>query len=681
MTNLDGTSHASSDVPSTTTTSTNDARINEPDTSEYEANMIDTTTPSTLTDDFVCFPRSTGGLPPTQIVNRGGTININYNIYQAPCSALDKKVGLEADASAKHGEKVPIPSPTHTHSPSPIISPKKSARRNFATPSDITEEIADGLMSADQGRHITWSWEVSEVEKAKLKESTEFIFMDGSSRVKLAKELTKLAKSIRTGKWDDDLRRWVPIVVGPESSDTSIVQSGGLVSPSLARSESMETIDSLIVDHGPLEAGTAELSMTSFESSESFQGDSSRHGIDARSQSQGISTDRDDFEDDIDTSDTTSTGIIVRSRGVLISSSASNQGEPTLDLTVLKDMVLIPLAETRGEGKGSEISQPFAPSQDQKEPWVSSYHPSGHIERRGATEAPVDPVATNKSPGTEEADNTPQIKSILTATKTECSGTVKAGNKEVSFVLPGHDEPDTNDESQATSSHHQGISLKDKNKTRCSENMLTQTEGTSGAIQSSVAVTSTADTNEGVMANRPNLRPRRTKPGPNEVNPKANSEASNTKKTPTTGRKAGKPDTKPIVPQQAGQAKHKASKNTAQANAAGPKKVDKPGSNLPTLKTEKCVRDTDTPANSSASDTSARTAVLNMLARMAGSTTSGAQGHRDFSFLLGPTSESRKCRLCKNMFTDKTNVRLEGGGAPCSFHPGALPSPCQFEFL
>lgn len=88
---------------------------------------------------------------------------------------------------------------------------------------------------------------------------------------------------------------------------------------------------------------------------------------------------------------------------------------------------------------------------------------------------------------------------------------------------------------------------------------------------------------------------------------------------------------------------------------------------------------TDGTASSSTSDPAARRAmVVDMLSRMAGGPASAAgsgqqgsgSGHRDFSFLLPPPAENRKCRLCRNMFTDKSNVKQADGGAPCSFHPG-----------
>lgn len=89
---------------------------------------------------------------------------------------------------------------------------------------------------------------------------------------------------------------------------------------------------------------------------------------------------------------------------------------------------------------------------------------------------------------------------------------------------------------------------------------------------------------------------------------------------------------------------------------------------------------TDGTASSSTTDPAARRAmVVDMLSRMAGGPASagagGGQqgsgsGHRDFSFLLPPPAENRKCRLCRNMFTDKSNVKQADGGAPCSFHPG-----------
>lgn len=88
---------------------------------------------------------------------------------------------------------------------------------------------------------------------------------------------------------------------------------------------------------------------------------------------------------------------------------------------------------------------------------------------------------------------------------------------------------------------------------------------------------------------------------------------------------------------------------------------------------------TDGTASSSTTDPAARRAmVVDMLSRMAGGPASAAgggqqgsgSGHRDFTFLLPPPAESRKCRLCRNMFTDKSNVKQADGGAPCSFHPG-----------
>lgn len=176
------------------------------------------------------------------------------------------------------------------------------------------------------------------------------------------------------------------------------------------------------------------------------------------------------------------------------------------------------------------------------------------------------------------------------------------------------------------------------------------------------------------IAGDPNriLRQRLTKQAPDEGKPKDNPECG--PRGLNANRKPAKLDAK-TSGAQAGHTKNKGSKDGAQTNHAPAQKVEKPRSKKPaaTAAAEKCDRDdTDTPASSSVSDsTAARTAVLNMVARLAGHTTPGAQGHRDFSFLLGPTSDSRKCRLCRNMFTDKSNVRQQNGGAPCSFHPGA----------
>lgn len=94
----------------------------------------------------------------------------------------------------------------------------------------------------------------------------------------------------------------------------------------------------------------------------------------------------------------------------------------------------------------------------------------------------------------------------------------------------------------------------------------------------------------------------------------------------------------------------------------------------------------DGTASSSARDPAARRAmVVEMLSRMAGggpasgaggAATQGSNnsisggGYRDFTFLLPPPTESRKCRLCRNMFTNKSNVKQADGGAPCSYHPG-----------
>lgn len=105
-------------------------------------------------------------------------------------------------------------------------------------------------------------------------------------------------------------------------------------------------------------------------------------------------------------------------------------------------------------------------------------------------------------------------------------------------------------------------------------------------------------------------------------------------------------------------------------------KMEKRRSKKPAIQAEQCEGSSGDPANSSADDPAARRAmVLDMLARMAGgpaSSADGAQGggHRDFTFLLPPPAENRKCRLCRNMFTDKSNVKQADGGAPCSFHPG-----------
>ncbi|CAN8105323.1 unnamed protein product [Discula destructiva] len=89
---------------------------------------------------------------------------------------------------------------------------------------------------------------------------------------------------------------------------------------------------------------------------------------------------------------------------------------------------------------------------------------------------------------------------------------------------------------------------------------------------------------------------------------------------------------------------------------------------------EKCTSE-NTDGSGSRDDRrrTARTAALDSIARLAleaGPEASQQASEGNFSFLLGPTSENRRCRLCRQMFTDQTNVRQEDGSAPCSYHPG-----------
>lgn len=132
------------------------------------------------------------------------------------------------------------------------------------------------------------------------------------------------------------------------------------------------------------------------------------------------------------------------------------------------------------------------------------------------------------------------------------------------------------------------------------------------------------------------------------------------------------------------------SPNTTTKNDMGQKMEKRRSKKNAAVEADQCERHhhtSDGIASSSVSDPAARRAmVVDMLSRMAGggpasgagggaaaqgsSSSISGGGYRDFTFLLPPPTESRKCRLCRNMFTDKSNVKQADGGAPCSFHPG-----------
>lgn len=214
---------------------------------EKKAQSAIKTKPTSASDDFVSFPSPTSDQPTTQIVNRGGTININYNLYGTPTTSFSEKHGLAVDRGLDSGseEYVPTNMPKATYPTSQVPPPTQSAEPDLIT--------ADGAMVRDTAKlppklsnYITRSWSISDIEKEKLKDSIHVMLMGSLSRRDLTKKLKNLAEAIRVEKWDETEQSYVAIEVGPDSSSSQPCTEsfGDLVRPSPLSSESMDTIDS-----------------------------------------------------------------------------------------------------------------------------------------------------------------------------------------------------------------------------------------------------------------------------------------------------------------------------------------------------------------------------------------------------------------------------------------------------
>lgn len=300
--------------------------------------------PPTLADDFVSMPSSIGTcrLPFTQIVNRGGTINLNYNIYHVPASSHDEERGLHAvDGSAKDREGVSTPTPDPTYSSSPKFAPTKLTGQNLATSDGIMVKFA-GQQSSDQSRLITRSWGISEIEKQKLKDSIALMFMGDPSRKDLTRKLKNLVEAIRTEKWDARQQAYIPIDLGPDSSSTtngtaSSLLCGGLVSLSPFNSEDINIVESATQEQGSLQAQPFDITQNSLLSNGSFQCDPSRFRIDAKPRSQVTLTDRSgSSESNTNRSHDASTGMVaVPTQDQEIPQSGAVLGESNLYSTSL----------------------------------------------------------------------------------------------------------------------------------------------------------------------------------------------------------------------------------------------------------------------------------------------------------------------------------------------------------
>lgn len=178
----------------TDTSSIQDSCI-ETDAPDCDAKVNNDAMPSAVETHVSSLSRSTASLPMTQITNNGGTININYNLHAAPDSKLNNGKGstvekMKGNVHAQSDRDLTSPFGIVVDTPLP-----KSVSENSASPEDAV------IGHTVQHRHeesyeIDFESTLSDIDKAKLKESIDLMFRDSSSRADLSKKLIDFAQAM-----------------------------------------------------------------------------------------------------------------------------------------------------------------------------------------------------------------------------------------------------------------------------------------------------------------------------------------------------------------------------------------------------------------------------------------------------------------------------------------------------
>lgn len=425
------------------------------------------------------------------------------------------------------------------------------------------------------------------------------------------------------------------------TTNTSSVSFGSEVSPSPCKTESMTTTDAVIEGQKSIQGGSFDISLISFPVDGSLQSDPSGASIDARPETQDPFIDRSDPIGD-----------------------GSNEIDTPSSL-----------AETGKKAAGNAIAESTLTDQEQAQDSISKPLIRKPCRSMGEEDVVIVPcsatansfMAVLAEEVKDSETNSPGHRALAPADKGFKKGK-RGAPKEVTFDLPEDDEA-TEGNSPDTSSHFPGSRSKGKQTGTLNEAKPIQTmrgvtvRGGKSLMFSPSATSFIRD-----------LRPRSDTQASNETEPRG------ARQQVPKAKENAKDHKFTLDTEQLQTKKKRNNKNSVKCNNGPGQKVEKPRPKKPTpSEAGQCEGDTtDTQASSSAGDIAARrAAVLDMLARMngplGGNTQNGggvSNGQRDFSFLLPPPTESRKCRLCRTLFTDASNVGKADGGAPCSFHPG-----------
>lgn len=602
-----------------TATSSIQTSCDEFDAPGCDAKVNNNMTPSAFETHPSSLSTSTANLPMTQITNNGGTININYNLHPAPGPRLNKGMETTADKNEENVQVKPDRDLTSPFGISAETFVPKSVSESHTRPGDAVmghtvQQTHDEILEIDV------KYNFSDIEKAKLKDSIDVMIKDCSSRTDLSKKLMEFAQTIDTVTcYEAECTYYVQMEMDTDSSSADSDRQGsvGCEEGSSRHCESMRWI---FPTTGEIVSGPKYFHTTPISTgNELFMNGHSDLGINVPSTCEPkLSSQGGVNEDDSNKSDARN-----------VNSSVS----------------------TRKDGSTS----PSATTQSKNERW--------DIVKRIDTDLSTEHSGGFPNVGTEEPPSKHQVQTDnhmppdLASCSTRANQDAKRGPKVDAIPAPA----------VVTSA---ASPRKTKKKARRAP--------TSRSIQDQGENKETPE-NEAVPEHKDVLAHPQGSP-PKGVGKQANQEL-NTEVTNNHTPRIGHPTPaccQPDLP---------AISKTAPAvspNKDFGQKMGKRRSKKPTIEADQCEGSSGGPANNSANDPAARRAmVLGMLARMAGgpnSSADGAQGsgHRDFTFLLPPPAENRKCRLCRNMFTDKSNVKQADGGAPCSFHPGKYP-PSQVK--
>lgn len=584
----------------------------KPDTSECDAKIDKNTMPSAFDTRRPPPSLPTANLPMAYITNNGGTININYSFHTADVPRLDKgkapAVKGEGTFGAERDPDLTSPLSPNAESSNAEPSSANSSSEGHITPEETVARHTEHL--PHKKSHEVSA--ISDNEKAEVKHSIDLILLGSISRKDLSDALMNMAEALQLINDDEEQCADVPMQLGtnPSSADPDRAWSKGRISPSPVF-ESIHKIDSALEERGSVQAPVK--STTISHTNETLQHDCSELRIKAPPACQRVPSSPQSVDaDGGNKSGATSIEPVVFPKNG--SSQVAKLGPEPDDVPA--HTVVAPAA---------------SPKKSKKKIRRAPIHRSRQGER-GSKEAPREEKVPADQ-GESTLDHRPQDSSAR-----------PQGS-------PSKDADEQADQNEGT----RKLELKDSG--LVSSGLMSKYNA-AGPSQSSSwepaklthrdAAAATTTTTEDISA-RP-IKTGQRPPGAPPLLLLAKTEASAGEVSPRNNNDMGQ----------------KLQKRRSKKPAA--------------IEAGQCEGDiTESAASTSASDPAARRAmIVDMLARMAGGPTSAAGGanqgsnggHRDFTFLLPPPAESRKCRLCRNMFTDKSNVKQADGGAPCSFHPG-----------